>query len=479
MRRTALALLCTFLLPAFAAAQGVPIKTIPVAEGDQFLFFPSERLAMGGVGIALDDRLYDPFVNPAKAVNVSGANFISAPVYYGFGPLNSRSGEGSGRTLPVGALMNRGGFFGGAMMAYQELVPQQNQFCCAMGIVDGPLVRQESDFSLNNLYVLGLGGAELPANWAVGASVFHGTLHGIEGVQRLYSANSLRQNGSLQQYRVGFSRSADDGHAADLVLMLYRLDMTHTIQQTASDVREERDKTQSFAVQAGYRYQFSSGWTLGGRLAGDFKWHPKIPNYDLMNIPRDPGNSAAYNVGVGLATTRGAATFGVDVIFEPIRSHTWANAVEPTWTVNDEIIQAGQKTVENEFDFSNARIRMGVAHDGERVDFSVGLDMHHISYDLDQFDFVDDERRLLNQHWTEWTLSTGIGTDLSGFRLQYMGRLTLGTGTPSVGSPWGGWGRALFAESVGDWLAAPEGPLNLQETKVLSHQIAIVVPLAN
>lgn len=318
---------------------------------------------------------------------------------------------------------------------------------------------------------------ELPGSFSIGASAFHANLHGLEGVQRLYNAAALRQNGSMQQYRLGFYHDAGTGHSADLVLMHYRLDMTHTMQQTATEFRDEHDKTQSFAVQAGYRYAFPTGWTLGGRLAGDFKWHPKIPNYDLMNIPRDPGNSAAYNIGIGLATTRGAATFGVDIIFEPIWSHTWANAAEPTQTVNDETIPAGEKTVDNQFDFSNARIRMGLQHDGERVDFSLGLDMHHISYDLDQIDFVDDERRLLDQHWTEWTLSTGLGADLSGLRLQYMARLTLGTGTPSVNT--GLWGGTRFADAAADWVVAPDGPLSLQETTILSHQLALIVPLAN
>ena len=485
MRCIALLLFAAVLLPAAASAQGVPIKSIPVAEGDQFLFFPSERLAMGGVGIALDDRLYDPFVNPAKAVNLTGVNFISAPVYYGFGPLNNRSGEGSGRTLPVGALMNRDGFFGGALMAYQELVPAENRICCVWPVfndvrqafVDQPAVRSESDFSLNNLYVFGLGGAELAGNLSVGASVFHANLHGLEGVQRLYSAAGLRQDGTMQQYRLGLYHHWGTGHAADLVLMHYRLDMTHTMQEGVDDFREEYDKTQSFAVQAGYRHAFASGWTMGGRLAGDFKWHPKIPNYDLMNIPRDPGNSAAYNIGIGLATTRGAATFGVDIIYEPIWSHTWANAAEATLTVNDETIPAGEKTVDNRFDFSNARIRMGLQRDGERLDFSLGLDMHHISYDLDQMDFVDDERRLLDQHWTEWTVSGGLGGDVSGLRLQYMARLTLGTGTPGVNT-WGG-GGLRFADAAANWVVAPEGPLQLQETTILSHQLALVVPLAN
>ncbi len=478
MRRTPLFLLLSLLFPALAAAQGVPIKTIPVAEGSQFLFFPSERLAMGGVGIALDDRYADPFVNPAKTVNVRGARFVSAPVYYGFGPLNGRSGEGSGRTLPIGGLAHHDNVFGGALVVYQEMATARRDCCFPARFIGPDVVNEQSGISLNNLYVFGLGGAELPAGWSLGVSAFHGSLQGLEGVQRLYTTNTLRQRGAIRQYRVGLYRDDGDGHAGDVVLMHHRLDMTHTMRE-GGDAREEYDRTQSVALQAGYRYAFYTGWTLGARVAGDWKWHPKIPNYDLMNIPRDPGNSAAYNLGIGLATTSGAATFGIDVIYEPIWSHTWAEAAEPVEAADGSTIAAGEKTVDNQFDFRNGRIRMGVHRDGEKLGFSFGLDMHHISYDLDQMDFEDDERRLLDNNWTEWTFSTGLGADLGSFRIQYAGHLTLGTGTPSVQRPWG-WGARQegFGGVTGaDWVVAPDGPLALEEIAVLTHQVALIVPL--
>ncbi|UCF20448.1 MAG: hypothetical protein JSU87_03300, partial [Gemmatimonadota bacterium] len=63
--RTAL-LVCIFAaLPGAADAQFVSLKTVPIATDEQFLFFPSQRLGMAGVSIAIDDTLLDPFVNPA------------------------------------------------------------------------------------------------------------------------------------------------------------------------------------------------------------------------------------------------------------------------------------------------------------------------------------------------------------------------------------------------------------------------------
>ena len=35
------------------------------------------------------------------------------------------------------------------------------------------------------------------------------------------------------------------------------------------------------------------GWVATTNLMS----HPKIPNYEIVNIPRDPGRSTAYNVG--------------------------------------------------------------------------------------------------------------------------------------------------------------------------------------
>ena len=63
-------------------AQLISIKSAPVATGDQFLLYPSQNLGMGGVSIALNDTLYDPFVNPAKGFRMRGALFFGAPTFY-------------------------------------------------------------------------------------------------------------------------------------------------------------------------------------------------------------------------------------------------------------------------------------------------------------------------------------------------------------------------------------------------------------
>src|SRR5207302_2230937 len=87
--------------------------------------------------------------------------------------------------------------------------------------------------------------------------------------------------------------------------------------------------------------------------------HPKLPEYELANvpaIPRDPGHSSAYNVGLGLSKIRGPLTFGIDAIYEPIWSYTWADAASPVVTATGDTIPVGGRTVENHLDRKSTRL---------------------------------------------------------------------------------------------------------------------------
>src|SRR5207247_475772 len=74
-------------------------------------------------------------------------------------------------------------------------------------------------------------------------------------------------------------------------------------------------------------------------------------------------HSHAYNLGIGFSRTTGPATFGLDAIYEPIWSETWAEAEAPTETVLGDTIPAGGRTIENHFRFSDALVRMGVGRE--------------------------------------------------------------------------------------------------------------------
>ena len=109
-------------LPARSEAQVIALKTVPLATGDQFLLHPSERLGMGGVSIALDDMLLDPFINPAKGALIDESVLLGTPTFYRISNEN-----GAGRSLPFTALFRSDGMFGAISFALQQLVSGQRQ----------------------------------------------------------------------------------------------------------------------------------------------------------------------------------------------------------------------------------------------------------------------------------------------------------------------------------------------------------------
>ena len=488
------------ILPLAAAAQQIPIKTIPVATGNQFLIFPSQNRSMGGVSIALNDPLSDPFVNPAKGILIDGFRFTGSPAYYNIAMQDDfLDGASSARTLPVGTLMRRGGLFGGAVLAWQELSKESENGCCvafddALTVAPTSVVarRERSSTTRNNIYALVTGGVQFPGtNLSVGLSAFAAGLNGLEGVRLLYSnGDRVEQDGSMSSFRLGLFHQWEDGRSAELTVLHHRFEMRHEMtawawEEDFGGVREvtrlERDETLGWAVLAGLQQPLGDGWRIGGRLVGDWKRHPKIPNYDLMQIPRDPGNSSAYNIGLGFARTVGQTTYGIDLIYEPIWSHTWADALEDTpvgGVEGDDVIPAGRMTVENFFRFHNNIVRLGVRHAGDRFDFGLGLDLHSYRYHLDQENFVVPFKRELDQDWSEWTFSLGLGYNFTGFQLRYLSLLTMGTGQPAVDG-----GAFAVAEdqalNASNFVVAPSGPIVLQDARVWTHQVSILIPLTN
>ncbi len=148
-----------FLLAILAGtgltAQLIPIRTVPVASGDQFLTVPSETLGMGGVMIALDDSLADGWVNPAKGVFIGESSFLGAPTFYGISDHG-----GGGKTFPMAGLFQGDAWFGGAALAIQQIDNPDERwgpFMEPVFIWDSQPQRL-SDVSSRNLYARGFVG---------------------------------------------------------------------------------------------------------------------------------------------------------------------------------------------------------------------------------------------------------------------------------------------------------------------------------
>jgi hypothetical protein len=215
--------------------------------------------------------------------------------------------------------------------------------------------------------------------------------------------------------------------------------------------------------------------------------HPKLPDYQITQvrvIPWDPGHSAAYDIGVGIGKSRGLTTFGVDAIYEPIRTHTWGETPAPIVTQAG-TIPAGGKTTENFFNFSNAILRTGLGQEipidtvrgsVKSIRLEMGLALRSIGYTLHQLDHVNLDDTRQRQSWMEWTPTWGLSLRFSDLELRYNGRRTTGTGRPGVFTD----GNVVFAaaaEAGRNFLSAPSGPLTLTNVVVTTHQLSVSVPV--
>ena len=200
-----------------------------------------------------------------------------------------------------------------------------------------------------------------------------------------------------------------------------------------------------------------------------------------MSIPRDPGHSDALNLGIGVSKLAAGSTFGLDVIYEPIRTSTWAEAAGPTATASGAVIPDGGKTIENDFRFSNAMVRIGVGQELKGADsttiagFQFGLALRSIHYRLRQVDNVAMSTRHLNERWTEWMPTWGTSFRLPHLEIRYRGRLTTGTGRPGVAQS--NSFREFDSVSASSIVAAPSGPLTLDEVRVVTHQFSVSFPI--
>jgi hypothetical protein len=495
---------CAALLSVFsspASTQIIPIRTIPIAQGDQFQIFPSHNLGMGSVSITLADALQDPFVNPATGARVTAARFFSAPTVY-----NLSQNAGGGRSLPLAALARAGAWYGGLAVALQQVEPSRapsfdGRIVNPLADAVSPAIPGPDTRAHGNQYVFAMAGKVLPnARLSLGVSALWSGLHALDGVDLLYSGSRrVAQRGHALDLRLGLLKEYEGGRSLEAVVLHNRFAATHDVtyvdlvwdpglQRLVEQARVEQnaDRTNTWGLHLKYaRPVGASGWRVGWLATVNRLSHPKLPNYELSNvpvIPRDPGRSFAYNFGVGLSKTRGPATFGVDAIFEPIRSYTWADALTPVTTALGDTIAAGGKTVENRFRFANAVLRMGISRDlelrglGKAAELQFGLVVRSVRYHLGQTDNVQLLQRTLETGWLEWTPTWGLSLRFPEFEIRYRGRVTHGAGRPGAQAFPVFWGRDL-ALGGGTILAAPSGPLNLTDVSTTTHQISLSLPL--
>ncbi|MBW3630567.1 MAG: hypothetical protein KY464_14885 [Gemmatimonadetes bacterium] len=486
-RRALPVLLALSALPHAAAAQLIPVRTVPVAAGDQFLISPSQNLGMGSVSIALADTLLDPFVNPAKGVRLERTLLFGAPAVY-----TISNGNGGAQTLPVGGLFAGRRWFGGASAALQQ-VQAGERFENRVVFDTWGQPRTLRDESARNLYASAQLGTRLSdGRTALAAGLAYAGLNMVDGVDLLYAGSQrIDQEGHQLDLRLGMLREMGGDRSVELLLLHNRFDVSHDAtyrdvrwdpvarrQEVRTRVEHNRDHTDTWGAHLGHRRPLGErGWKVGGIITGNYKNHPKIPNYEIMNIPRDPGHSWAYNLGVGISRTDGPATVAIDAIYEPIWSNTWADADTARITRTGGRIEPGEKTIENDFAFTNFALRTGVGRQVERWGFQLGLQVRSIGYQLDQYDYVGERGREQEESWMEWVPTWGLAARFPEFQLRYAGRITTGTGRPGVAWAAQEGVRAADVALASNFIIAPSGPLTLRGAHVLTHQVTASIPI--
>ena len=483
-----LVLVALGLLAAPLAAQTISLRTIPVATGDQFLVHPSRNLGMGGVSVALDDPWLDPFLNPALGTRIAESAFLAAPTFYGI-----EGDNGAGHTIPLTGLLSGPAWFGGASVALQQIVdsdPGPNWSWRPEPLIIVDIPRRLGATDATNTYASGFLGRRLGTRWAVGVGASVGKLNAVDGVDLLYAGSQwIEQDGGLWDVRAGLAGELGDGRRLETAVVHGRFSMDHDVTylewrwndslhqvEVIERVEENLDRTRTTGLHAVFTAPVGEGWRAGTVFTVNRKSHPKIPNYDLANVPRDPGDSWAFNIGAGLGHRRGPLTFGVEVVYEPVWSETWAEAEDTVRTVGGTLLQPGDHTVENDFFLSNLHLRLGLSRETRRWEFQLGLRASSHETELEQWNVIDAVRREQDESWMEWTPSLGAVVRFPDVEVRYAGWITTGTGRPSVDFGLRG-DRAAAAESAPDFLIVPSGPLVLQEAAVVSHQLSVRLPL--
>ncbi len=403
--------LAVFFLVLFSPQPGrvqiVPVKTVPVLEGPSPGAIPHANLLLSGLDFVLSDRLASPFFNPARGALVGGIVLGSQPSFF-----HASGHLGQSTEYPLFLQFASGRGFGGISVAFQQA--ELFSFSARSNPPGGEGSGTNSPRA-SNYFMQVYGGRALQAGrWWFGVGLTLAHLNGLTAVPLLYNRELSTQLGYLFAASTGLLHRSRNGHEFDATFLVQKYQMDHTfplyvrwdlIARPLFDY-SEKDKTVTLAWQMRYTVPLgSSGARLGWQVTVNRKFHPKIPNYSLMNIPRDPARTWAFQWGMGFSRRTLEGSYGLEFIFEPIWSHTWVQAVG-----------SDLRPLENFFRFRNWQFHFAASTRGEALNVGAGIRLHRISYRLRQIDrtlaVVEHgsrtgsgqhiSERKASHHWLEW-----------------------------------------------------------------------------
>jgi hypothetical protein len=492
MKHLLFAAAVTGLFAVQTHAQVIQVRTYPVLSEDSFVDLPSENRSMGRVNIALRDPLADGFSNPAMLMSGTGNYLFALPrfSYWSRSQHTESNSGGNFRTseeragawslaAPAGGVLKSGGFALSAMGGYQF---QRSNSTQSSAWSNSPqALNYDYTVTKSGNYPLHLGAAsEIPGTGiAIGASATYIGIGGVDGLQFLYpSSTDIKAEGGSFDVRAGVAGRVGPG---DISLNGGRQEMgiSHTVTFEWDPTIYNEDKSATWYAQAGYRIPLSETFDLGVAATGNWRTHPKIPEYPIAGIPRDPGTTWAYDFGAGMSWHSGPATFAMEYVIEPVDCKTWVNA-ERDWKDRDGNIIVAKGAVEqrNNYKFLNHIVRAGVkVEPDEWLALRFGTEARINSYDHDNINYVNrtSRRTAPSLSWSEIAFSTGLDATCGRFRVMCEGEVLMGRGL--LEREQGFLRRELGGRFAADYLLVPTEGLRVHPVPVFTSRLTVAYQL--
>jgi hypothetical protein len=399
--------------------------------------------------------------------------------------------------------VSKGAWFTQLAVAMQELdrVGNSGQVFApnALESAAGNVAIDNGKLSRQNRYLHAMLGRRLADRTSVAGSVSWWALNAIDGVELYYRGSQrVRQHGEALDLRLGVLTDLGRGQSLEAVAVHHRIGMNQDVAFTDQfwdptlrqfvfipRLSPNADRADTWGLHLAYmRPLADSTWRIGAILTGNRIQQPRLPAYDLPEVPADAGRAQAYNLGGGISRSTGPWTMGLDAIYEPIWSRTWVRAANPTETRNGATLDAGTNTLENRFRFTNGIARAGLGatvplSKTESVTFEAGGQLRAIRYHLDQWDAIQQSRSASTQNWNEWTRSWGVSVRFASADLHYRGRLTTGAGRPGFDDNGGIIALDARAAPVpgGFTSAIPQFGLRFADVRAITQQISVSLPI--
>lgn len=475
-----------------AVAQSIPVKTYPLLTGKGVTSEISGNVGLGGVSIAYADSLAEPFENPASLMSVGRNVLAVSPGWSSWSlgstnraswPVNSgshvRTTEERSRaySLPISlaVIQRTEGFALGAEVGYQRIASGHYLNEEWGDATNSTTSTTDHSFGANNWTERLSVAVPLPGlSMSLGAGIGYTDIRGIDGLQFLYpDVRELTVAGSNLQTRLGVSGQFAQSDMYSLAVGYEQLDVRqHAVFDWAPTVNNQ-DITKTWLAQARYRLRLSDRMGVGLMATGNRKDHPKISEYPISSVPRDPAVTWAFNLGAGASWNISSdAMFTIEGIVEPIDSKTWVEAAEDRTLSDGTVILKGEPEQHNDYSFLNYIVRFGASVQAESwLALKFGAETHIYSFDFHHKNNISGREQWVTpqSRWTEVEVSGGAEVRAGAWTLEYVARVLNGEGLLEQSfSP------ILFDDNRAasdDFLLPPNGNIRVTPVMVVSHQL--------